>query len=124
MLAAGLDGIELKLDAPAPLNDVNVYDLSKADRKEMGINELPGSLAEALEELDRDDVLKEDLGPVIMDAFFRAKWAEWNEYITTVTDWEVKRYLQTALHFYLSSPFILGTGLSIQKITTCPYASR
>ena len=60
----------------------------------MGILELPGSLAEALQELDQDDVLKDALGPVILEAFLRAKWAEWNEYITTVTDWEVQRYLQ------------------------------
>jgi glutamine synthetase len=96
MLAAALDGLERKMTTPAPLNDVNVYELSEVDRRELGVTELPGSLAESLEELDRDDVLKEALGPVLVGAFLRAKWAEWNEYITTVTDWEVKRYLQTA----------------------------
>jgi glutamine synthetase len=96
MLAAALDGIERKLTPPAPLNDINVYELSKVDREELGISELPGSLADALEELDRDVVLKNALGPILLEAFLRAKWAEWEEYITAVTDWEVKRYLQTA----------------------------
>jgi len=96
MLAAALDGIDNTIASSEPMNDVNVYELTREERKNKGILELPGSLAEALQELDRDDVLKDALGPVIFEAFSRAKWAEWNEYITTVTDWEVQRYLQKA----------------------------
>jgi glutamine synthetase len=96
MLAAALDGIEKKMAVSEPWQDLNVYELSKTQQNEMGIVQLPASLAEALIELDRDDVLKDTLGPIIVDAFLRAKWAEWEEYITTVTDWEVSRYLQTA----------------------------
>ncbi len=96
MLETGLDGIENKMVCAEPLNDINVYDLSEDERKKMNIAELPGSLAEALRELDEDKVIKEALGPVIYDAFKRAKWSEWEDYITTVTDWEVQRYLQTA----------------------------
>jgi glutamine synthetase len=58
MLAAGLDGIDNKLECPAPLNNINIYDLSKKDREEQGIGELPGSLAEALHELEEDKVLQ------------------------------------------------------------------
>jgi glutamine synthetase len=94
MLAAALDGIDNNMPGSDPLNEVNVYELAQDERQTMGIVELPGSLAEALQELDQDDVLKDALGPVILEAFLRAKWAEWNEYITTVTDWEVQRYLQ------------------------------
>ncbi len=96
MLAAALDGIDNKMASPEPMNDVNVYELTREERKAEGILELPGSLAEALQELNQDDILKDALGPVIFEAFSRAKWAEWNEYITTVTDWEVQRYLQRA----------------------------
>jgi glutamine synthetase len=96
MLETGLDGIENRMVCAEPLNDINVYDLSADERKKMNIAELPGSLAEALREIDKDIVVKDALGPVIYDAFKRAKWAEWNDYITTVTDWEVQRYLQTA----------------------------
>jgi glutamine synthetase len=96
MLAAALDGIDNNISSSEPMNDVNVYELTREERKNQGILELPGSLAEALQELDRDEILKDALGPVIVEAFFRAKWSEWHEYITTVTDWEVKRYLQRA----------------------------
>lgn len=94
MLATALDGLEKNTECPAPLNDVNVYDLSKEQRTELGVTELPGSLAEALQVMEEDDVVKDALGPMIYDAFTRAKWAEWNDYITRVTDWELERYLE------------------------------
>ncbi|HKJ26957.1 MAG TPA: glutamine synthetase, partial [Anaerolineales bacterium] len=96
MLAAGLDGIESKADCPAPLNDINVYDLEPEEREDMGVAELPGSLSEAMEELDKNVIIKEALGTVAYQAFRRAKMAEWTAYITTVTDWEVSRYLEIA----------------------------
>jgi glutamine synthetase len=96
MLAAALDGIEKGSHCPEPLNNINVYELSEEERKEMKIDQLPGSLAEALTELEKDTVIKEALGPVIYDVFTRAKWSEWGEYSTRVTDWEIERYLETA----------------------------
>jgi len=62
----------------------------------MGVGELPGSLAEALTELDKDEMLKAALGPVVYEAFTRAKWAEWDEYRTRVTDYEIEKYLEAA----------------------------
>jgi glutamine synthetase len=96
MLAAGLDGIEKEMAPPAPLNNVNLYELNKAERTEMGVGELPGSLAEALIELDNNEVLKSALGGTIYEAFTRAKWEEWDAFRTAVSDWEVERYLETA----------------------------
>jgi len=96
MLAAALDGIERKLTPPAPLNNINVYHLTKQERTDRDIHELPGSLAEALNELQRDDVLRDALGSLTFDTFCRAKWAEVEEYRTRVTDWEVERYLEIA----------------------------
>lgn len=96
MLAAALDGIDNPINCPDPLNDVNVYLLSPADLAKMNIDELPGSLAEALRELDNDQVLQSAIGPVIYEAFKRAKWAEVDESRMSVTDWEVARYLETA----------------------------
>ena len=96
MLAAGLDGIEKEMTPPKPLNNVNLYELTKLERTEIGVGELPGSLAEALTELDKDEVLKTALGPAIYEAFTRAKWEEWDDYRLHVTDYEVKRYLETA----------------------------
>jgi glutamine synthetase len=96
MLAAALDGIDNNLTCPAPLNNVNVYHLTPEERVAMNITELPGSLAEALRELEKDDVLQEALGEETFEAFDRAKWAEVEEYRMRVTDWEVERYLEVA----------------------------
>lgn len=96
MLAAGLDGIDRALPCPAPMNNVNFFKLTTDERKSLGVRELPASLAEALNELDRDTVLKTAIGPVLYDAFFRSRWSEWEEYRTHVTDWELGRYLELA----------------------------
>ena len=96
MLLAGLDGVEKGMTPPEPLNNVNLYHLNTEERQKMGIGELPGSLAEALVELDKDPVIKSALGPAIYDAFVRAKWKEWDDYRIHVSDWEVERYLELA----------------------------
>ena len=96
MLAAALDGIENKMDAPKPLNNINLYHLEKEDRAKMGVKELPGSLAEALTELDKDEVIKSALGESTYEAFSRAKWEEWDEFRMRVSDYEIERYLETA----------------------------
>ncbi|MEW6030188.1 MAG: glutamine synthetase family protein [Chloroflexota bacterium] len=96
MLAAALDGIDNKLKPPAPLNNVNLYHLTKEERTKMGVGELPGSLAEALGELEKDEILKAALGPTTYEAFVRAKHEEWDEYRMRVSDYEIERYLETA----------------------------
>jgi glutamine synthetase len=96
MLAAGLDGIEGKKSCPPPVNDLNIYEMDEVELGKLGIAQLPGSLAEALDELAQDEVLKESLGDQIYEAFIRAKWAEWAAYCTKVMDWEVETYLEIA----------------------------
>jgi glutamine synthetase len=96
ILAAALDGVENKLMPPAPLNNINVYHLDESERAKMGISSLPGSLAEALGELEKDKVVRAALGENIFDAFTRAKWDEWDAFRINVTDWEVERYLEIA----------------------------
>jgi glutamine synthetase len=96
MLAAALDGIEQKLEAPKPLNNINLYHLDSKERKKLGVRELPGSLAEALTELEKDEVIKSALGESTYEAFARAKWEEWDDFRLRVTDYEVERYLETA----------------------------
>lgn len=96
MLAAGLDGIEKELECPAPLNNLNIWNLTEEERLERGIDSLPGSLAEAMREFDANQVIKAALGTTICDVFSRAKWAEVEEYRTRVTDWEIARYLELA----------------------------
>jgi glutamine synthetase len=96
MLACALDGIDKNMVPPSPLNNINVFEMTQADRKRSKVTELPGSLHEALVELEKDEVVKGALGTIAYEAFVRAKSAEWEAYRLTVTDWEVERYLESA----------------------------
>lgn len=96
MLAAALDGIDRNLAAPKPLNNINLYNLNKEERTKLGVTELPGSLAESLSELKKNEVLKSALGTYLFEAYLRAKWEEWDEFRLSVTDFEIKKYLETA----------------------------
>ena len=96
MLAAALDGIDNRMKAPKPMNNVNIYKLGEDERKAKGIGELPSSLLEALAALEQDDVLKNALGEEIYGAFRRAKLEEWEDFRIHVTDWEREEYLESA----------------------------
>jgi glutamine synthetase len=96
MLAAGVDGINQKTKCRPDLNDVNIYELTPDERRALDIDELPGSLAEAMRELEKDSVMMDVLGQDMYESFQRAKWAEVEEYRLKVTDWELDRYLEIA----------------------------
>ncbi|MBE9525114.1 MAG: type I glutamate--ammonia ligase [Chloroflexi bacterium] len=96
MLEAGLDGIERGLKCPEPLNNIDIYRLTRQERSDMNIEELPASLAEALHALEEDVVIQDALGAEMYETFRRAKWAEVEDYRIKVSDWEVDRYLETA----------------------------
>ena len=96
MLEAGLDGIKRGLTCPEPLNNIDIYHLTREERAAMNIEELPASLAEALHALEGDTVIQEALGTEMYQTFRRAKWAEVEDYRIKVSDWEVDRYLETA----------------------------
>jgi glutamine synthetase len=96
MLAAALDGIDKNMKASKPLNNINLYHLDKEERTKLGVTELPGSLAESLQELEKNEVLKAALGDYLFEAYMRAKWEEWDEFRLRVTDFEIQRYLETA----------------------------
>ena len=91
--AAGLDGIDNKLDPGAPLN-LNLYDLSLEQIKKRGIGLLPQSLNEALDALEKDEVVKTGLGGELAAEFLRVKRMEWIEYSRHVSDWESERYVE------------------------------
>jgi len=96
ILAAGLDGIENKLDPGEP-NLGNMYETPEDELQRRGIELLPANLLDATRNLAQDDVLREALGRAIdedyVDYFVRVKQAEFREYHEQVTDWELKRYL-------------------------------
>lgn len=93
ILRAGLDGIEQGLAAP-PLVTENMYDLTRTERIERGIDELPGTLGEALEALEGDRVIRDALGPHIFPAYLTLRREEWDEYRLDVSQWERDRYLK------------------------------
>ncbi len=90
MLAAGLDGIRRQLSAPEATEE-NLYLLDTQRRA--ALNTLPRSLNQALNALEKDDVVRETLGAHICDRFIGAKRQEWEEYCLEVTPWELNTYL-------------------------------
>jgi len=92
MLKAGLDGIKRSMPLPPPIEE-NLYHFNEERRREVGVAMLPGSLIEALEELEHDVVIQEGLGEHVYDRFLEAKHEEWDEYRMQVTPWELERYL-------------------------------
>ncbi len=92
MLKAGLDGIKKQIQPPAPV-ERNIYEMTAAERRDLGIGSLPGDLKEALSELANDAVIREALGSHIYERFVEAKEKEWDEYRVQVHQWEVDQYL-------------------------------
>jgi glutamine synthetase len=92
MIAAGLDGIDRKLD-PGPPQNVNFYALSPAEVAERGIETLPQSLAESIAALENSDLMNAALGADFVDEFVSLKREEWIDYHRHVSEWEVSRYL-------------------------------
>ncbi len=93
VLAAGLDGVDRKLDPGDPHN-LNLYDYTLEQLREMGIGTLPQSLREALDRLDADPLFRDRLGADVIREFIAIKEMEWIEYQRHVSDWEIDRYLE------------------------------
>ena len=91
-LMAGLDGIKNKTLPPAPVNQ-NIYDMTDAERAELGIGSLPATLGNALEDLSKNEVVRKALGEHIYDRFVEAKNIEWTRYRNQVHQWELDNYL-------------------------------
>lgn len=92
LLAAGLDGIKNKLTPPKPV-DRNIYIMTKEERIENGIIDLPATLYEALENLKRDEVIINALGTHLFEHFVEAKEIEWDMFRTQVHPWEREQYM-------------------------------
>lgn len=92
ILAAGLDGIRKGLTPPAPV-DRNIYMLTREERANLAIEQLPQSLKEALDELEKDSLIMEALGEHAASRFVAFKRQEWDEYKACVHEWEIGQYL-------------------------------
>ncbi len=92
MIAAGLDGIEKGMTLGDPIEE-SLFEMDAATIAAKGIRELPGTLGEAVDELERDPVIGEALGDHVLNHYVEAKRADWNEYRMQVSNWEIDRYL-------------------------------
>ena len=93
VIAAGLDGIERKLNPGEPHN-FNHYRCSEQELREKQIKILPQSLSEALNALEQDKLFSQALGENFLSEFISLKRMEWVDYHRHVSDWEMKRYLE------------------------------
>ena len=91
-LAAGLDGIERKLELP-PEATAETLKLTDRQMVEAGYAPLPRSLKEALDVFEDSQFMRDALGEHIHSFFLKKKRDEWHKFESTITEWEIKHYL-------------------------------
>jgi glutamine synthetase len=94
LLHAGLEGIERGYELPDPM-ETNLYELTKPERRSLGIESLPESLGEAIEIAADSELVEKALGADLRDRLIALKRQEWDEYRVQVSEWELERYLPT-----------------------------
>jgi glutamine synthetase len=92
MLAAGLKGVEENYALPAPVEE-DIYEMDAAAREQAGIDSLPGNLFEAIQEVEKSELVRETLGDHIFNKFVENKKIEWDCYRTHVSQYEIEKYL-------------------------------
>lgn len=92
VLRAGLDGIKRQVPVPESV-DCNIFRMSEQERRARKIEELPGTLAEAVSCMEKDAFMRETLGDHVFEKYIALKKEEWNRYRSQVTDWEINEYL-------------------------------
>ena len=92
ILAAGLEGIERGYELPPGAED-DVWSLTPAERRAMGMTPLPGSLGQAVDAMESSELVAETLGEQVFDYLLRNKRDEWDQYRQQVTQFELDRYL-------------------------------
>jgi glutamine synthetase len=94
MLAAGLDGIENKID-PGHANSENLYEMREDELRRRDITFLPTTLREALDCFEQDEVVQEALGKDYAAYYASVKREEWRQYHQSISQWEREQYLKT-----------------------------
>jgi glutamine synthetase len=92
LLQAGLDGIEKGYELPEPM-ERNLYDTTPDEREQLGVQQLPETLGEAIDEMGRSEFVQRALGEHIFSRYVDLKRQEWDDYRVQVTPWELERYL-------------------------------
>ncbi len=91
MLAAGLKGIEEKIEPPKPVEE-DVYGFDDSKLEKFYIKTLPADLGEAIEQFKRSKLMKDTLGEHMFNKYLEIRKTEWEEFQRSVTDWELDRY--------------------------------
>lgn len=91
-LKAGLDGIINKIEPPGSV-DCNIYTMTDQEREALKIENLPGTLIEAVDAMKNDRFILEVLGEHIAKSYIAAKESEWQKYRAYVSEWEIQEYL-------------------------------
>ena len=73
--------------------DCNIFAMTEEEKRNLGIEAIPGTLIEAVYELEKDGFIQEVLGRHVSQKYIEAKKAEWANYRAQVTDWEINQYL-------------------------------
>jgi glutamine synthetase len=92
MLAAGLKGVEGNYQLPEPI-EADIYEMDEVARERAGITSLPGSLFEAIQELEKSELMRETLGDHIFNKLIHNKKIEWDRFRTHVSIYEIDNYL-------------------------------
>jgi len=92
ILASGLEAIEKDYPLIEPINE-NLFALTQVQRKSLGVDSLPDNLKEAIDNFKRDPLMEQVLGKHIFQKFIDLKTKEWDDFRTTVTEWEIKKYI-------------------------------
>jgi glutamine synthetase len=92
ILAAGMKGIDEGYELPPEATD-NIYEMSDTERRARGLLQLPDDLYEAVKEMEASDLVAEALGEQVFEYLLRNKRAEWDQYKSYVSPYEVERYL-------------------------------
>ena len=92
LLMAGLDGIRNKIE-PRHSIDRNIQKMTRQQREELKIDELPRTLKDAVDELEKDEFIQQVLGKDLAEKIIRARRKEYQAYSMQVTDWEITNYL-------------------------------
>ena len=93
ILGACVDGVQNKVEPPKQV-EANIYALTPAERKKKKIYSLPGSLAEALDELEKSKVAHYALGEHVYKEFVETKHKEWDMFRIYVSQWELDKYFE------------------------------
>lgn len=92
LLAAGLDGVENDM-TPPPAVTSNIYGIAEEDLRQQQVEALPRSLEEAVKEMKADPLVRETLGDHVFSKYIETKEKEWRSFSSTVSQWELDRYL-------------------------------